>query len=201
MTKPYLMLALLAVSMAAITPAAADVIATCAGCHGTEGTSSDKNLPIIGGMSSEYIKGTLAGYKSGDRNDCPQRTVSSGDKKGSKSDMCQVAKGLEDADMKTAADYYSAKPFVRARQTADDAMAKKGQVVFDQICEKCHSNNGTVKADDTSILAGQWMQYIHAQLDDFRHDKRKGPDKMVPKLKKLDQSEVDAIVQYLGSFK
>lgn len=191
--------ALFSLSIAA--SASAGVVDTCAGCHGTDGTSKDSKLPVIGGMSAEYIKGTLEGYKSGDRKACPSFTVSSGSKKGTKTDMCQVAKGLSDADIKEAADHYASKPFVRVKQTTDAALAKKGKEIFEQSCEKCHSEGGSVKSDDTSILSGQWMSYIKDQIADFQADKRTKPEKMIPKIKKLEPADVDAVVQYLGSDK
>ena len=205
MKKTLSVLTLLAssalLSMALAAPASADVTATCAGCHGSEGTSSDKDLPVIGGMSAAYIKDTLAAYKSGERKGCPDFTVKNGDKKGTKTNMCDVAKGLSDADMQAAADHYSGKPFVKFKQTADDALAKKGKSIFEGNCEKCHTDGGTVKADDASILAGQPMPYLKSQLDDFLGGKRTKPEKMINKLKKLEAGDVDALVNFLGSAK
>ena len=205
MTKRFWMLTLLAssavLSISVAAPVSADVVATCAGCHGTEGTSSDKDLAIIGGMSAKYISGTLDKYKSGDRKGCPEFTVTSGDKKGTKTDMCQVAKTLSDADIAAAADHYAAKPFVRAQQTVDAALADKGKAIHKESCEKCHTEGGSVKADDAGMLAGQWMPYLAAQIADFRSKKRMAADKMQPKVEKLSQAEIDAVLQYYGSFK
>lgn len=192
--------ALLSLAMAA-PASAAGVLDTCAGCHGTNGTSSDKNLPIIGGMSSQYINDTLNEYKSGKRTNCPEFTVLSGDKKGTKTDMCHVAKDLSAKDIDEAAEHYSKKPFVRAQQAADAALAAKGKLIHDEVCEKCHTENGSLPDDDAGILAGQWMPYTKAQLDDYHSSKRTIPDKMVPKVEKLSPADIDALVQFYGSAK
>lgn len=192
--------ALLSIAMAAPT-LAAGVLDTCAGCHGTNGTSNDKNLPIVGGLSAQYIGDTMDEYKSGGRNNCPEYTVQSGEKKGTKTDMCHVAKDLSPADVKTVAEHYSSKPFVRAKQSADAALAQKGKLIHDEHCEKCHAEGGSLPDDDAGILAGQWMPYVKVQLDDYHSGKRTIPDKMVPKVQKLGPAEIDALVQFYGNAK
>lgn len=189
-------------SVAMVAPATAgNAIDTCAGCHGTNGASSDKNLPIIGGLSDRYIGDTMDEYKSGGRNNCPEYTVQSGEKKGTKTDMCHVAKDLNPADVNTVAEHYSSKPFVRAKQSADAALAQKGKLIHDEHCEKCHTENGSLPDDDAGILAGQWMPYLKVQLDDYHSGKRKIPDKMVPKVQKLGPADLDALVQFYGGAK
>ena len=40
---------------------------SCIGCHGAKGQSPIGNTPAIGGKSAEFIKATLASFRSGER--------------------------------------------------------------------------------------------------------------------------------------
>jgi len=173
---------------------------TCGNCHGKDGDSTDSKIPIIGGMSAEYLKGQLVAYTKKDR-PCPETEIKAGPKKGSKTDMCQVVKDLSDSDIKDLAQYYAGKKFVRAKQKFDAALAAKGKEIHSANCEKCHSNSGSVASDDAGILAGQWMPYLDETFKEYKSDKRPQSEKdMRHKIEKLDQAGVDALVNYYGSF-
>ena len=190
--------AVLALSMAPATTQAADIAQltkTCAGCHGTDGASTHGTVPTIGGMSSAYIADTLGKYKSGDRKNCEAVKSSSGES----SDMCKVAKDLSSDDMKALGDFFAGKKFVHAKQGTDAALAKKGKEIAEQTCEKCHTDGGSVAADDSGILSGQWKQYLKKEITDFRSGNRTAAKKMAPKIEKLEQSDIDALVEYFGS--
>jgi cytochrome c553 len=45
------------------------------------------------------------------------------------------------------------------------------------------------------------MPYLATQFADFRSEKRTKPDKMIPKVQRLEQADIDALLQYYGSFK
>jgi sulfide dehydrogenase cytochrome subunit len=182
---------------------AADVnklVMECAECHGKDGASKDKDVPIIGGLSAAYIVQTMGIYKEKKR-PCPETKYREGAKKGQKTDMCTVAKNLSDEDIKQLADLLASKKFVRAQQTADPALAKIGAKLHEHKCEKCHSESGSVASDDSGILAGQWMPYLAEMLKEFMDGKRPMDKKMKPKIESLKQPDVDALVQYYGSFK
>lgn len=182
---------------------AADVnklVMECASCHGKDGASKDKDVPIIGGMSSAYIEQTMGMYKQKKR-PCPETKYREGTKKGQKTDMCDVAKQLSDEDIKQLADLFASKKFVRAQQSADPALAKIGAKLHEHKCEKCHSESGSVADDDSSILAGQHMPYLAASLKEFMEGKRPMDKKMKPKIKSLKPDDAAALVQYYGSFK
>ena len=55
--------------------------------------------------------------------------------------------------------------------------------------------------DDAGILAGQWMPYIRHTFEEFSSGKRPIPKKMKPKFDELTKDDVDALVNYYGSFK
>jgi len=186
-----------------VRAAAADVdklVTECAECHGKEGSSKDKDVPIIGGMSSAYIVQTMGIYKEKKR-PCPETKYREGANKGKKTDMCRVAKKLSDEDIKQLGAYYASKKFVRAVQTADPALAKQGAKVHEKKCEKCHSESGSMASDDSGILAGQWMPYLSETMKEYLEGKRPMDKKMKPKIETLKPADVEALVNYYGSFK
>lgn len=170
----------------------------CANCHGKDGANTESDVPNIGGFSVKYFMMTMEHYKKKER-PCVEAKIRSGDKKGSKSDMCQVAKDLSDDDIKQVAQYFSEKKFVRTAQKFDAALAAKGKGIHDKSCEKCHSEAASKADDDAGILAGQKMQYLKEQTEFFLAGKRPMHKKMKPKLEALSKDEVDAVLHYYGS--
>jgi len=207
MMKNYTRYALLAVGtlfgLSVATGASADagkLTESCVGCHGKGGSSTEAAIPNIGGYSAEYMTGALKLYKSKER-PCPEVKIPGGAKKGSKSDMCQAVKDLSDHDIKEVAEYFAEQKFVRTPQKFDPALAKKGKALHDKLCEKCHSEGGSVASDDSGILAGQKMAYLDEQIKFFTEGKRPMAKKMKPKLEELDKAGIEAVIHYYGSFK
>lgn len=182
---------------------AADVnalVESCASCHGKDGASTETDVPIIGGYSAKYMTDSLTNYKNKAR-PCPQVKYPSGTHKGETTDMCAVAGKLADADVKALADHFAAKPFVRAKQTADAAKAERGKKIHEAHCKKCHEDGGRSADDDAGILAGQWMPYLRHSFEEFISGQRPLPKKMKPRFTELSKDDMDALVNYFGSFK
>ena len=184
--------------------AAADVgklVEDCANCHGKDGASTDKDIPIIGGNSVAYITSTFANYKNKDR-PCPEAKYVDGPNKGKPSDMCKIAKELSDGDVKQIAEYFAAKPFVRAKgQTFDAALAKKGDALHEKYCKKCHADGGSLATDDSGMLAGQWTPVLKQQFKEFSEGTRPMEKKMKAKYEKLEPADIEALIHYYASFK
>ena len=181
-------------------PVLAADIESCAACHGKDGASTDAKVPVIGGMSAEYLKAALAAYKANER-PCPEATYADGPKKGTKTDMCKIAGEVSDADAGTISTALAGKKFVRVANKVDAALAAKGKEIHDKQCDKCHTEGGSVAGDDAGILAGQTIGYLSAELKDFKDGKRPMPKKMQPKMDAVQASELDALANYYASFK
>ena len=182
---------------------AADVnklVENCTNCHGKDGASTESDVPIIGGYSATVLNDNLTAYKKKER-PCPEAKYRSGDKKGQKTDMCQVAKDLSETDIKQVAQHFAGKKFVRAQQKFDPVLAAKGKVIHERSCDKCHSEGGSLASDDAGMMAGQWMPYLKEQFKDYKAGKRPMVKKMKPKMDKLDEADIDALIHYYGSFK
>ena len=181
---------------------AADVqkaLETCYSCHGKDGASTEKDIPIIGGYSAYYITDSMTAYRNKER-PCVEAEIRSGPHKGNKTDMCAVAKDLSEADTKEVAEQLASKPFVRAKQEFDPEKAKLGEIVQNRDCKKCHEDGGSSPDDDAGILAGQWKKYIQNQMEDYSTGKRQMTKKMKVKFEKLDKTDIDNIIEYFASF-
>ena len=182
---------------------AADInklVDACTECHERDGASRDPNMPNIGGYSETYMISSLTAYKKKSRT-CPEIEYLHGDKKVKLTDMCRIAQTLGESDIKKLAQYYARQIFRRANQDFDPELARKGQLIHERDCEKCHSQNGSVASDDAGILAGQWTPYLKQQFLAFYTEKRTLADKMKPKFNKLDKTEIEALLNYYASFK
>jgi len=176
------------------------IVTGCTNCHDKDGASTSPSVPIIAGMSAAYLTDEIADYKKKER-PCPDAEVRAGDKKGTKTNMCDVVKDLSDADVKGVADFFASKKFVPAQQSFDAAQAKKGQTIAQQNCEKCHSKSGSLADDDSGFLAGQWTPYLKEQLTLFTSGKRIADPKMKPVIAKLDNDAFDALLNFYASLK
>jgi sulfide dehydrogenase cytochrome subunit len=159
---------------------------TCAGCHGSDG-SSVAITPSIAGLSDEYFIDTMQAFKSDER----QSTV-----------MGRIAKGYSDDEIAAMAGYFAKLSMKPMQQPFDQAKAAQGAKLHEESCEKCHEEGGTV-AEDGAPLAGQSMLYLQYSMEDFQAGARDMPKKMKKKLKQLveahGQAGLDAVIHYYGS--
>ena len=161
---------------------------TCAGCHGTNGVSTGPAAPTIAGKSATYIQDVMAAYKSGDRHS----TI-----------MGRIAKGYTDEEIKAMAEFYAALPFVSsaAEQKLDAGKIKEGSKLYKKNCSKCHDENGSLPDDDAGILAGQWLPYLQYTMEDYRGGRSEMTKKMKKKVDKLNDAEIEALLQFFASQK
>jgi cytochrome subunit of sulfide dehydrogenase len=172
--------------------------AACVDCHGKDGASTESDVPIIGGLSEQYVLDAMAAYRDRQR-PCPESAYRAGDTRRPKTDMCRVAGGVAAADVPALAKHLAAEPFVKAKQSFDGARAARGKKLHEQSCEKCHSEGGSLAEDDSGILAGQWTGYLRTALAEFRSGKRPLPEKMKPKFEPLQPDDEEALLHYYAS--
>lgn len=161
------------------------LVGPCVACHGNEGASVGPASPSIGGLSPDYFIETMQGFASGD----VPSTI-----------MGRLAKGYSEAEIKQMSDYFTSKPFVKAKQNFDQKLVKKGAKLHDKYCEKCHAEGGQSAEDDAGVMAGQWTPYIAWTLEDFQAGHRESPKKMKKKMKTMLSKEGDAAIQALLNY-
>ena len=176
-----------------------ELVEPCAGCHGKDGVSTEPDIPIISGNSARYIIDSMVAYSNKER-PCEEEKINAGPKKGELDDMCKIAKDLSESDTKLIAEYFAAKPFVRAKQAFDAEKAKLGKIVQDRDCKKCHEDGGSSPGDDAGILAGQWTPYVRQQFKDFSSGARPMTKKMKKKYKDISEEDIENIIHYFASF-
>ena len=174
------------------------LIQPCEDCHGKDGASQESKIPIIGGMSAAYQGDSLAAYRDKSR-PCEDIKYPTGAHKGETANMCDIAGKVSEEDAAKIAEHYAATPFVRAVQTFDAALAKRGKGIHALECRKCHEDGGTSPDDDAGFLGGQWMPYLEEQFKEYAAGKRAMPEKMQPKMDKLSDDDIKALIQYYGS--
>lgn len=165
---------------------------TCAGCHGTFGNSTGPAIPSIAGLKADAFTEAMVAYKA--EKDARPSTI-----------MGRIAKGYSDDEIALMAGYFEKQKFAPAQQDSDSAKAETGKKLHDKYCEKCHSEGGSLAEEDSPVLAGQWMPYVHYSLNDFLDGSRDMPKKMAKKLKKLHEKEgeagIEALLNYYASQK
>jgi len=170
------------------TPSASMLANTCAGCHGTNGSSVGPASPTIAGISRDYFIETMEAYKTAER----PSTI-----------MTRIAKGYTEKEIELMADFFSKQPFVRMTQAYDEDKAKLGKKLHKKYCEKCHEDAGRSSEDDAGILAGQWEPYLRYTMEDFTSGNRTMEKKMKKKMDKLKQAQgdkgVDALIHFYAS--
>ena len=172
----------------AATPSASMLANTCAGCHGTNGSSVGPASPTIAGISREYFIETMKAYKAGER----PSTI-----------MTRIAKGYTEEEIKLMAGFFSKQPFVRQSQKFDEKKAGTGEKLHKKYCEKCHEKGGRSAEDDAGILAGQWSPYLVYTMEDFTNGSREMEKKMKKKMEELQKQHgdkgIDALIHYYAS--
>jgi len=183
-----LLLAMLALLPAAVSagPSAQAMAFTCAGCHGTDGSSVGPSMPAIAGMDPEVFVDAMKAYRQDERNS---------------SIMNRLAKAYSDEQFKEMGWFFASQRLELFPQRYDAALAERGAQLHDEYCEKCHENGG--RPGDAGTLAGQWMPYLEYTMEDFINGKRKWPRKMKRKvdaaIEEAGDDAIPALVHYYGS--
>ena len=175
---------LLGTAQLSAAPTATMLADTCAGCHGTDGASTGPATPSIAGNSVTYTVDTMMAFKSGER----PSTV-----------MGRIAKGYSEEEFKLMASVFAKQPNAKTSQNLDAAKVKAGAKLFGKNCEKCHDEKGGLADDDSGILASQWLPYLQYSMEDFQAGSREMAKKMKKKVDKLNDDELEALLQFFAS--
>lgn len=171
----------------------------CADCHGKDGASTQPDVPIIGGFSALALEEDLFAFRDGVR-PCRTTQYRAGPPDRPATDMCTISAGLSDDQIVQIAAFYASKAFVPAKQQPDPERAARGEQIHNELkCVLCHAKGGSDPADDASILAGQWMDYLTTALINFRAGKRWIPKSMEAKFQNLTDQDIEALVHFYGS--
>jgi sulfide dehydrogenase cytochrome subunit len=186
---PFLVMPALLALIPMTTPAgpSAEALAfTCAGCHGTDGSSVGPSMPAIAGMDPEVFVDAMKAYRDDERNP----TI-----------MNRIAKAYSDEQLEDMGWFFASQRLRVYPQPYDPVLAQRGVQLHDDYCEKCHENGG--RPGDAGTLAGQWMPYLRFTMDDFLDGKRRWPRKMKRKvdaaMDEAGDQAIPALLNYYAS--
>lgn len=160
--------------------------ALCKHCHGEVGNSLVALTPSIAGQNPIYIVDQFQRYGDGRRYDYW---------------MGSLAKTFEDEDKIKLAVYYSRQE-MKPAGGGDEALLKKGESLYKQICAECHGDNGR-GPEGYARLAGQRPDYIVKMLNEFKKtDGVRYNPWMFQRANMLkNDEEILAVATYLGHLK
>lgn len=173
-------------------PAAA---ATCSSCHGAHGEGgADGRYPRLAGEPAAYLAKQLHDFNAGQRSNMI---------------MQSMAAGLSDRQIEDLARYYSRQqPPLPERGDVEPALLRRGRELVERgkwsagvaPCASCHGPHLEGLAPDFPALAGQYVQYINAQLDAWQHGRRRNdPLNLMQNVARgLSAGDVKAVAAYLA---
>ena len=174
-------------------PAKAQQIAStvCVACHGADGNSPAPANPKLASQHPDYLNKQLANFKSGERKSAI---------------MAGMAAMLSPEDMKNVAAYFGGQKQTPAA-AKDKVLAAQGEKIYRggvaemgvPACSGCHGPAGSGIPAMFPRLAGQYGEYIVAELVKFRSGERANdPGKMMQTVAmKMSDQDMKAVAEYI----
>lgn len=182
--------------------AKAQSIATqvCAACHAGDGNSPAPANPKIAGQIPEYLHKQLVDFKAqGGKKPARESPI-----------MMGMVANLSEADMKGLAAYYSGQK-LKPAAAADKNLAAAGQRLWRggnaatgvPACAGCHGPAGAGMPAQYPRIAGQYADYIAAQLKAFKDGARANdPNGMMRGVAaRLTDQEIRAVAEYAAGLR
>src|SRR3990170_1919936 len=172
----------------------------CVPCHAADGNSVAPANPKLAGQHAGYLYKQLANFK-------PQ-----GGKKAARESalMAGMVASLSNADMGALAAYYASQK-LKPAAASDKELAALGQKIWRggiaeknvAACAGCHGPDGAGIPVRYPRLAGQFAQYVDAQLKLFRAGGRANdPNGMMRRVAaRMSDEEIKAVAEYAAGLR
>jgi len=172
----------------------------CAACHASDGNSIGPANPKIAGQFPEYLDKQLRDFKAqGGKKAVRENPV-----------MAGMVANLSDADMKGLASFYASQK-LKPAAAADKDLAALGQKVWRggnaasgvPACAGCHGPAGAGLPGQYPRLAGQYAEYVAAQLKAFKEGGRANDPNgaMRGVAARLTEREIRAVSEYAAGLR
>jgi cytochrome c553 len=172
----------------------------CAACHAADGNSIAPANPKIAGQFPEYLDKQLRDFKAqGGKKAVRENAV-----------MAGMVANLSDADMKGLASFYASQK-LKPAAAADKDLAALGQKVWRggnaasgvPACAGCHGPAGAGLPGQYPRLAGQYAEYLAAQLKLFKEGGRANDPNgaMRGVAARLTEREIRAVSEYAAGLR
>ena len=172
----------------------------CAACHAADGNSVAATNPKIAGQFEEYLHKQLGDFKA-QPGKKPARESAI---------MTPMAANLSDDDIQSLAAYYSGQK-LRPASAADKDLAALGQKIWRggivassvPACAGCHGPAGAGIPAQYPRLAGQFAEYVAAQLKGFKDGARSNDANGVMRgvAARMTEREIQAVAQYAAGLR
>ena len=172
----------------------------CAACHAADGNSQSAANPKLAGQFYEYLHKQLGNFKS------------QGGKKAERDNavMAGMTANLSASDLKDVAAYFAAQK-LKPAVARDKDLAALGQKIYRggiaatgvAACAGCHGPSGTGIPAQYPRIAGQFPEYIEAQLKAFRAGTRANdPNSMMRSVAaRMSDREIQAVAEYAAGLR
>ncbi len=172
----------------------------CAACHAADGNSAIAANPKLAGQVPEYLHKQLANFKA------------QGGKKAERDNaiMAGMVANLSTDDMRNVAAYYAGQK-LRPAVASSKELAAHGQKLWRggnaassvPACAGCHGPDGTGIPSQFPRLAGQFAEYVEAQLKLFRAGGRANdPNGMMRGVAaRMTDQEIKAVAEYAAGLR
>jgi cytochrome c553 len=172
----------------------------CAACHAADGNSIAPANPKIAGQIPEYLHKQLVDFKAqGGKKPARESPI-----------MMGMVANLSDADMKGLAAFYGGQQ-LKPAAAADKNLAVAGQRLWRggnatsgvPACAGCHGPAGAGIPAQYPRIAGQYADYIAAQLKAFKEGARANdPNGMMRGVAaRLTDREIRAVAEYAAGLR
>ena len=172
----------------------------CAACHAADGNSIGPANPKIAGQFPEYLHKQLTDFKGqGGKKPARENAV-----------MAAMVANLSEADMKNLAAYFAAQK-LKPAAAADKDLAALGQKLWRggnaqtgvPACAGCHGPTGAGIPAQYPRVAGQYSEYVAAQLRAFKDGGRANdPNGMMRGVAgRMNEREIRAVAEYAAGLR
>lgn len=162
----------------------ADLVETCAACHGATGLPDDPAIPIIQGQHFYYLYVQLKDFAAGRRDN---------------EIMTPMAQEFDRDTMKALAQYFSEQPWPAIDAKVDKAEARIAEnAVVAGACTACHLG-GFVGNSRVPKVSGQQPDYIAKTLSDFKSGARANAPSKSALFDSTSPEEIAALAKYLAA--
>jgi cytochrome c553 len=172
----------------------------CAACHAADGNSVAATNPKIAGQFAEYLQKQLGDFKA-QPGKKPARESAI---------MTPMAANLSDDDIQSLAAYYAGQK-LRPASAADKDLAALGQKIWRggiaasnvPACAGCHGPAGAGIPAQYPRLAGQFAEYVAAQLKGFKDGARSNDANGIMRgvTARMTEREIQAVAQYAAGLR
>jgi cytochrome c553 len=172
----------------------------CAACHAADGNSVAPANPKLAAQIPEYLHKQLVNFK-------PQRGMKA---ERENAVMGGMVASLSDADVRNLAAYYASQKLKPAAARSKE-LAAAGQKLYRggnaatgvAACSGCHGPDGSGMPSQYPRIAGQYAEYVEAQLKLFKSGERANdPNSMMRGIaERMSEKDIKAVADYVAGLR